>query len=175
MSFLKSASFDLEKEIQFDFSEDFNIGIEQAVVDYDAFMFDWHLYKKLKEITKSAEKIDDELIKSTELFESDDEMEIFEKELDMPLLSDVQSANQLSGMWKVDSQIVNNVGEKVSRLAITEYEGLLTQTLNSNRPRFICTNCFITNGGHLHIQPEIKKKQSSVKIEENIMKILHLL
>ena len=263
MCLKENKKMDLSYEDLFNFEEspEFDTGIEQTVVHDDALTFDWYSYNQIKEIIRSVEETD-ELIESEELFEIDDnEIEIFNTEFDVQLLSDIEnstrftncaiidneisnkstiiqrcnnvgvrSVNQLSGTWEVDSQVVKDLDKDISRLgicmrhynydlkylhpgvrnkisteesmiashcclfcnkikcfftrgktcllhtqkvcgriiqvpcrglyncpAITNYKGLSTKLLDNNKPRFICTNCFITNGGHLHVRPGIKK------------------
>ncbi|RIB26762.1 hypothetical protein C2G38_2138146 [Gigaspora rosea] len=45
--------------------------------------------------------------------------------------------------------------------AITTYDGLSGGSPTNELPRFICVNCYVTHGGHLHIQPGRGGKQVS--------------
>ncbi|CAG8788397.1 100_t:CDS:1, partial [Cetraspora pellucida] len=44
-------------------------------------------------------------------------------------------------------------------LAFTTYDGLSVESFTNELPRFICTNCYIMNGGHMYISPEKGNKK----------------
>ncbi|RIB25795.1 hypothetical protein C2G38_2165146 [Gigaspora rosea] len=54
--------------------------------------------------------------------------------------------------------------------AITEYEDLLKKSLPgiTDKPCFICTSCFVKNGGHLQIQPKKKGESLILCVEQQL-------
>ncbi|RIB16293.1 hypothetical protein C2G38_2190375 [Gigaspora rosea] len=89
---------------------------------------------------------------------------------------------ELSGTWEVDLQACFYTRDKAcllhtwkvcdrtiqvpccglfNYLAITKYDSLSVKSHTDEQAHFICTDCYLMHGGHLHIQPGREKKTVS--------------
>ncbi|CAG8706367.1 14474_t:CDS:2, partial [Cetraspora pellucida] len=112
-----------------DFNQNSDIDVEESAL-CEAFMFDWNSLKELQEkITKSIEEFEDKL-SDDEFFESNNEMEILEREYGISISSfsnkdtftccvvvnNNDDSNIIQSTWKIDSQAMQEANNDTSKL-----------------------------------------------------------